>query len=120
MDVAKLKGKVVLIDFWATWCRPCVAEVPNVKDTYDKYHAQGFEVVGISLDQEKDKLTRFVGEHKMEWPQFFDGLEFQNKFARQFGIDSIPAMMLVDKKGVLRDINAREDLGGKVTRLLAE
>jgi thiol-disulfide isomerase/thioredoxin len=120
VDLAKLKGKVVLIDFWATWCTPCVGEIPHVKEAYDKLHSQGFEIVGISLDKEKDSLTRFVGEHKMEWPQFFDGLYWQNKFARQFGIESIPAMWLLDKKGVLRDVNARADLSGKVTKLLAE
>jgi thiol-disulfide isomerase/thioredoxin len=120
VDVAKLKGKVVLIDFWATWCGPCVGEIPHVKETYDKLHSQGFEIVGISLDKDKDSLARFVAEHKMEWPQFFDGLYWQNKFARQFGIESIPAMWLVDKKGVLRDLNARADLSGKVSKLLAE
>jgi thiol-disulfide isomerase/thioredoxin len=120
VDVAKLKGKVVLIDFWATWCGPCVGELPHVKEAYDKLHSQGFEIVGISLDKDKDSLTRFVGEHKMEWPQFFDGLYWQNKYARQFGIESIPAMWLVDKKGNLRDVNGRAGLSDKVTKLLAE
>jgi thiol-disulfide isomerase/thioredoxin len=120
VDVAALKGKVVLIDFWATWCGPCVGELPHVKEAYDKLHPQGFEIVGISLDQDKDKLTKFVGEHKMEWPQFFDGLYWQNKYAVQFGIESIPAMWLLDKKGVLRDLNARANLSDKVTKLLAE
>jgi peroxiredoxin len=120
VDLAKLKGKVVLIDFWATWCPPCVGEVPDVKKTYDQFHARGFEIVGVSLDKEKDKLTQFTSEHKMEWPQFFDGLYWQNKYARQFGIESIPAMWLIDKKGVLRVTDARADLGGQVQKLLAE
>ncbi len=120
VDLAKLKGKVVLVDFWATWCGPCVRELPHVKEAYDKLHSQGFEIVGISLDKDKDKLTAFVGEHKMEWPQFFDGLYWQNKYAVQFGIESIPAMWLIDKKGILRDVNARADLSDSVTKLLAE
>jgi peroxiredoxin len=120
VDLARLKGKVVLIDFWATWCGPCVGEVPNVKKTYDQFHAKGFEIVGISLDKDKDKLTQFVADHKMEWPQFFDGLYWQNKYARQFGIESIPTMWLIDKKGALRNENARADLSGAVQRLLAE
>jgi peroxiredoxin len=120
VDLAALKGKVVLIDFWATWCGPCVGEVPNVKKTYDQFHARGFEIVGISLDKDKDSLTNFVAEHKMAWPQFFDGQYWQNKYAKQFGIESIPTMWLIDKKGDLRDINARENLSGGVQKLLAE
>jgi thiol-disulfide isomerase/thioredoxin len=120
VDVSKLKGKVVLIDFWATWCGPCVGEIPHVKETYDKDHAKGFEIVGVSLDREKDSLTEFVSSHQMAWPQYYDGQAWQNKFAQQFGIESIPAMWLIDKKGNLRDVNARTDLSGKVEKLLAE
>jgi thiol-disulfide isomerase/thioredoxin len=120
VDVEKMKGKVVLIDFWATWCGPCVRALPDVKAAYDKYHSQGLEVVGISLDKEKDTLTKFIAENDMHWPQYFDGLYWQNKFARQFGIEGIPAMWLLDKQGILRDIDARSDLNGKITKLLAE
>jgi thiol-disulfide isomerase/thioredoxin len=120
VDLAKLKGKVVLIDFWATWCMPCVGELPHVKEAYDKNHPKGLEIVGISLDREKESLTEFVSGHHMEWPQYFDGQEWQTKFALQFHIESIPAMWLIDKKGNLRDINARADLTGKVEKLLAE
>jgi thiol-disulfide isomerase/thioredoxin len=120
VDVSKLKGKVVLIDFWATWCGPCVGELPHVKEAYDKNHHKGFEIVGVSLDQEKASLTEFVAGHQMEWPQYFDGQGWENKLAGQFGITSIPAMWLIDKKGNLRDLHARADLNGKIEKLLAE
>jgi len=122
VDLAKLKGKVVLIDFWATWCGPCVAEVPNVVKAYEKLHAKGFEIVGISFDREGDKarLEKFVADKKMPWPQYFDGKFWQNKFGQEFAIHSIPTMWLVDKKGNLRDLNARGDVEAKVEKLLAE
>jgi len=120
VDLAKLKGKVVLVDFWATWCPPCLAELPHVKEAYDKDHSKGLEVVGISLDREKESLTEFVSGHHLEWPQYYDGQEWQNKFATQFHVESIPAMWLIDKKGNLRDLNARNDLNGKIEKLLAE
>jgi thiol-disulfide isomerase/thioredoxin len=120
VDLNKMHGKVVLVDFWATWCGPCVAELPDIKAAYDKLHAKGFEVIGISFDTDKAKLEHFVADKKMPWPQFFDGQSGRNRFGRQFGIHSIPTQWLVDKKGNLRDLNGREDLEGKVEKLLAE
>ncbi len=120
VDMAKLRGKVVLIDFWATWCGPCVKEIPNVVATYNKLHDQGFEIVGISFDQDKDKLAAMTKDKKMPWPQYFDGKGWENKFGQLYGIHSIPAMWLIDKKGMLVDTEGREDLASKVAKLLAE
>ena len=120
VDTAKLRGKVILIDFWATWCGPCVAALPEVKATYEKLHPKGLEIVGISLDQEKTKLERFVDKNEMTWPQYFDGLGWQNKFAAEYGIRGIPAMWLLDKKGLLREMETRDDLEGKISKLLSE
>jgi len=120
VDLAQMGGKVVLVDFWATWCGPCVREVPTVRAVYDKLHAKGFEIVGISFDEKKAALQSFVLKEKMTWPQYFDGKGWNNAFGVKFGIESIPTMWLVDKKGVLRNVDARENLGAKVEKLLAE
>jgi thiol-disulfide isomerase/thioredoxin len=117
-DLSKLKGKVVLIDFWATWCGPCVGEVPNVKATYEKLHPKGFEIVGISFDENKADLVDFVKAQKLAWPQYFDGKGWKNSYGVKYGIRSIPTMWLVDKEGNLANTNAREDLEGKVSKLL--
>lgn len=118
VDLANLRGKVVLIDFWATWCPPCRGEVPNVVAAYNKYHDQGFDIVGISLDQDKGALLAFTKEHGMVWPQYFDGKGWDNAISRKFGIDSIPAMWLVGKDGKVATTNGREDLAGQVEKLL--
>jgi peroxiredoxin len=92
------KGKVVLVDFWATWCGPCRVEMPNVVSAYKKYHAQGFDVLGISLDRENsgDKLAKFAKDNDMPWPQVYDGKYWKAAVAEQYGIHSIPRPILVD------------------------
>ena len=117
VDLAKLKGKVVLIDFWATWCGPCVGEVPHVLDAYKKFHDKGFEIIGISLDRDKNLLTSFIKERGMAWPQSF---ESSNALADKFGISSIPVMWLVDKEGNVATKNARADLARQVEKLLGK
>ncbi len=121
VDLAKLRGKVVLIDFWATWCGPCKEEMPNVRRVYEAYHDKGFEVVAVSLDSEKDKqkLLDYCRENNLPWPQFFDGKFWKNEIAVKFGIRSIPAMFLLDQDGKLVSTSARgPKLEAEVKRLL--
>ena len=120
VDLKQMKGKVVLVDFWATWCGPCVAEVPVLKKAYEAYHSRGFEIIGISLDDNRKDLLDFTKKHDMPWPQQFDGQHWNNEISFHFGINGVPTQWLVDKKGLLRDLNARQDLERSVERLLQE
>jgi thiol-disulfide isomerase/thioredoxin len=120
-NLAAYKGKVVLVDFWATWCGPCVAELPNVLAAYEKHHAAGFEIVGISLDSDKAKLETFIETKKMPWQQFFDGKGWGNKLAGQYGVNSIPATYLLDGEGKIIAKNLRgEALEEAVAKALAK
>jgi peroxiredoxin len=121
LSPAAYKGKVLLIDFWATWCGPCVAEMPNVKNVYARFHPNGFEIVGISLDQSRDRLDQFVKSNEIGWPQYFDGKWWNNDVAVRYGIKSIPTTILVDKAGKIRYKSLRgKQLEDAVQQLLAE
>ncbi len=120
VDLEEMKDKVILVDFWATWCAPCVAEMPNVTAAYEAYKDKGFEVIGISLDEDKAAVEKFITDNKMPWPQFVDGKGWENDFAREFGIRSIPATFLIGKGGRIVASNLRgPDLEAEINKALA-
>ncbi|MGV3658586.1 MAG: peroxiredoxin family protein [Prosthecobacter sp.] len=120
VDLEKMRGKVVLIDFWATWCPLCIAALPQVRQVYKEQQAHGFEVVGISLDSEKEVMDAFVKENAMPWPQYYDGKGWENNISSKYGISQLPAMWLIDKKGMLASIHGEHNLAEKVAQLLKE
>jgi thiol-disulfide isomerase/thioredoxin len=114
-----LHGKVVVVDFWATWCGPCVAEMPNMKQLYAKYKDKGVEFIGVSLDQPGEgleKLKKFVEDKGIEWPQYYQGNGWQSDFSSSWGITGIPCLFVVDADGNLYSAEAR----GKLEDLIPE
>jgi peroxiredoxin len=119
VSLADYRGKVTLIDFWATWCGPCVAELPNVRAVYDKYHRQGFEVIGVSLDENAAAVRGFLKEQKHPWRQVLNKPDGDNDITIKYGVDAIPAAFLLDSSGVVQQIDLRgEDLEPAVKALV--
>jgi len=120
VDLADLRGKVVLIDFWASSSPACRQNEFQVVRAYKKYHDQGFDIIGISSDTDKTNLLTLIQNYGIYWPQYFDGLGKHNRINTSFGVDSIPTMWLIDKKGMVRNINVGDDLAEQVKKLLRE
>jgi thiol-disulfide isomerase/thioredoxin len=117
----KFKGKVVMIDFWATWCPPCREEIPHVAKLYADYHDKGFEIIGVSSDNDKAALLSFLKDHpEMPWPELFHAGNGWHPLTKKFGINGIPTMYVVDRNGLLRSVEGREQMETLVPQLLDE
>ena len=123
LDWTKYEGKVVLIDFWATWCGPCLKEIPNIRSNYDAYHDRGFDVIGISVDQDREALVSFMDQHKEPWIVLCDQdlaeSESGEMMGDRYGVFSIPFMVLIGTDGKVVAINPRgPGLGQELEKLL--
>jgi thiol-disulfide isomerase/thioredoxin len=118
------KGKVVLVDFWATWCPPCMHEFPHIKKVYDDYHGKGLEIIGVSCDTDADGVKNFLAVNPgLAWPELFDpasaARSHLHPLALQFGVN-LPTLFLIDRKGILRTVDAQANLDALIQKLLAE
>lgn len=117
--LSSLRGKYVLIDFWASWCAPCRKENPNVVKMYNKYKDQGFEIFGVSLDQSREKWLKAISDDKLTWPQVSDLKGWESAAAQLYQVDAIPQTILLDKEGKIIAKGLRgEELEAKIASLV--
>lgn len=121
IDISDYRGRVVLVVFWATWCRPCTEDLPQLKDLYKQYRSQGFEVVGVNLDTTSEPIESYISQHGVPWPHIYEPGGLESGPARQFGIISLPTMFLVDKRGKVLSKNISvADLKSQLPELLEQ
>lgn len=121
LSLSQLKGKVVLIDFWASWCGPCRHNNPHLVKLYNKYQGKGLEIYGVSLDEDKDSWKKAVQHDRLRWIQVIDDKGWESPSAALYGVDMIPSSFLIDRQGVIRTMNAEgPELENRVRELLKD
>jgi thiol-disulfide isomerase/thioredoxin len=114
------KNSVLLIDFWATWCKPCMEEMPNLKSIYNDFNQKCFAIISINLDTDRNKLDRFIRAFNPPWPIIFSGIGFDDKIVKQYNVRDLPSVWLVDKKGTLRYLFLRGEKLREAVRILLD
>jgi thiol-disulfide isomerase/thioredoxin len=121
LSLRNLRGKVVLLDFWASWCGPCRVEMPAVKRVWQKYGGDKFVIVGVNMDRTKEAFESYVKSEGLTWPQYFDGQVWNNKLTQLYGVRGIPYTVLIDKDGAIRAVSLRgTQLYNKIADLVKE
>jgi thiol-disulfide isomerase/thioredoxin len=123
VSITTLRGKIVVVSFWATWCGPCVAEMPRMKELYAQYHERGVEFIGVSLDVPEEegglaRLKQFVQKNQIPWPQYYQGGVGENTFSATWGVNEIPAVFVIDADGKLASAEAKDKLGQLIPAML--
>ena len=112
-------NKLTLVDFWASWCAPCRAEMPFIVDAYEKYHGKGLEIIGVSLDENREAWLNAVGTLGMKWPQVSDLQGWRNVAAQAYAVEAIPGNILIGQDGIIVGKNLRgDDLAKKIDQIL--
>lgn len=119
LSLSDLRGKVVLIDFWASWCGPCIKEIPNVKKIYEKYNGKGFEIISVSLDNKRENWTQAIAKHQLPWLNVCSLKGWQCPVVKQYNVSGVPAMFLIDAEGKIAatDLRGEQMLDEAVGRL---